>query len=186
MTGKFQAWMADPRERRRAMIISAACILLVLLVAAMQILAPQKNSGVQAQPEAAKFTIPPRPKEEPVRPALPEAARLPAKRPAVITPATPVKGATPAKSPRHIKSARHVKKWNYYVQIGAFRGRKHAQAYMKRMQKLGWALSVHQKKNNMYGVWVGPWTSSALAKIAKKKLESQNIKGYTVKKIAGQ
>jgi len=195
VTGKFRAWMADPRERRRAMIISAACMLLVLLVVAMQILSPQKKSGVQTQPEAAKFTVPARPKKEPVRSVLPEATRLPAKKPAVITPATPTGSATSAKAAKAVKLVKHTPakpaakasgKAVYYVQIGAFRQHKNALTFKKRRQNRGWTLSVRKKKNGMYSVLAGPWDTFTLAEAAKKKLAAQHIKGFTIRQPATQ
>jgi len=181
---KLQAWIADPRERRRAMIVSAACMLLVTLLIGMQALSPQPVP--EGQPRLAKFSIPPKPTDRPIE----KAEQKPAKankthvEPAVITPATPTKPAIKVTAKRRHKSAGKTVQPAYYVQIGAFRERRHAKDYMQRMRKQGWTLSIRRKKNGMYAVWVGPWPSPKLAKTAKKKLGTQHIRGFIVKNTA--
>jgi len=179
---KLQAWIADPRERRRAMIVSTACMLLIALLIAMQTMSPQPAPKDQRGP--ARFSAPPRPADKPqekMERVTPRAKKS-SPAPAVITPATPVKSAKKPVSVKGHPTAQKSAQPAYYVQIGAFRERRHARSYMKRMKKQGWMLSIQRKKNGMYAVWVGPWPTPALADLAKKKLGTQHIRGFIVKK----
>ncbi len=183
MMKKFQAWIADPRERRRAMIVSAACMMLIALLIGMQALAPESSPKTGGQ---ARFSIPPRPVDKPPAQVTQHPARptAPPVSPAVITPATPPKSAArhaPASGKGPGESPAKAKKPSYYIQVGAFRERQHARNIIRRLRKLGWTLSMHRKKNGLFAVWVGPLASRTSAQAAKKKLHSQHVQGFIIK-----
>jgi len=170
MIEKFQAWIAGSKERKRAMIISAVSMLLILFIISAQDFLPPPETKT-AMMEKKTFSIPPKPLDEATvaqakasKPATPV-------RPAVITPATPT---------------REVKKTvqgNYYVQAAAFRDAKRAKTQITKLQKMGWDTALNKKKNGIHAVWVGPWSTLKQAKKAQEKLKREaKIKGFIVKK----
>ena len=170
MIEKFRAWIADSKERKRAMIISAVSMLLILFIVSAQDFLPPPESKT-AMMEKKTFPIPPKPQNEAtlVQPKVSKPA-TPA-RPAVITPATPT------------REVQKTVKGNYYVQVAAFRDAKRAQTQIRKLQKMGWNTALNKKKNGIHAVWAGPWSTLKQAKKAQEKLKRETkIKGFIVKK----
>lgn len=61
----------------------------------------------------------------------------------------------------------------YFVQVGAFRDKAHAETLKKRLTSHHWPSLIQLKKGHMHAVWVGGYASKAEAEKAKAKLAAQ-------------
>ena len=171
------AWIADSKERKRAMIISAVSMLLILFIVSVQDFSPpSERTEAETSAQENTYSVPPKPQDEPaaaVQPEKPESAA-----PAKPEPITPL---TPAKQVQNIQQ--NVQQVGYYVQVGAFRGHKLAKSLQNRLQKAGWDVVLNEKKSGIQAVWVGPWKTKEQADAAMGKLQSQEkLKGFIVRK----
>lgn len=71
---------------------------------------------------------------------------------------------------------------HYYVQIGAFSNKSHADKLAARINRNNWSAKVVKKTAKLFAVWVGPRGTRSLANALKSSLQQRlNMKGFIIK-----
>ena len=90
---------------------------------------------------------------------------------------TPVK-AHPKSIQKPQKNTVSISAQAYFIQVGAFQDKKHAQNLQKRLIKKHWA-SIIQKKKSLYAVQIGPYKNKEKASRIKKQLsDKEKMSGF--------
>lgn len=185
MKNGLHPWIAGQHEKRAALVIAIASIGLVALAIVWPWLMPAKQTATSPVAASEPPQLPikvqaPAPAVKPVPKPEPEAPPAqPQPAPATVQPAKPPAPTKPAPAPTATKSAATVA--GYYVQLGAFKDKKRAEALAGRLSGK-WNTTVAGRPNNLHAVWVGPYKSESLAVQAKTRIaKAEKINGFIIK-----
>ncbi|MDX8401128.1 MAG: SPOR domain-containing protein [Mariprofundaceae bacterium] len=203
-------WQAGMQERRIALGVAAAALLLIALALIAPDWFPSDSTPRQApEAEAPKpradttpsFHVPPAPPER-VKPEAGQAPPAPAVRPAPGTAVRPLpdsppttraasnrlKPAAPAATPpdrrrdarKPVKQA--VARGEWFVQVGAFKSRARARAMLRRIRDKGFDGRIVPKAGGLHAVQAGPRESREAARTLQQSLRIKaGIKGFIVR-----
>lgn len=135
---------------------------------------------VQVQPSTSGGVVTPPP------PAVPAAARpedKPAK-PAAGDPLGDLVKSRSAAAEKAEKATQAEAGFNYFVQAGAFRGQKEAEAQRAKLAMLGWEARISEREQNgatVFRVRVGPFTKRDDAEQLKQKLDGAGVDSTLVR-----
>jgi len=190
MNTGLRAWIASHREIRWATAVAVLCALLVGTALFWPAPSPQQADSneaapvrmrVQAPPQQPSVNIPAQPvvaaTEDPVAEQQPAprsaAAPLPITKPVT----QPVTKAAPPPAKKSVASAPAPTtaglSRGFFVQVGSFRDKSHAEALKKRLENHHWPVRIQLKKGSLHAVWVGGYASKAEAEKIKTQLASQ-------------
>jgi len=181
MPKRLRAWIASPAEARTAWVIASLCV----AVAIGSFLWPQikPDSGIVATSMKPSAVVEKRPGSphhsiqtktivQPGKASKPVARVKPAPSPAS-------KRVTPEQTVKPVASKTVAS--GHYIQLGAFKEPKRAQALARRLTPT-WKIHIVSRSNGMLAVWVGPYATSKEASRYREKIASTTkLKGFVVK-----
>jgi len=176
-------WQASFTEQRSAWGIACISIVLILIASTQ----PQWFDFSAPIPPATQAKIEPQqplPPTHIITPVKPSLSHLPAKKTPTIKPV--IKPVIKKISPKHAKTvAKTAIAAGYYVQLGAFEERVRAQRLVNRLAKKGWSIKLVNKKDGLYGVWIGPKaTHKQVEKLLHTIQKTLKYKGFIIQQPA--
>ncbi|MDX8410960.1 MAG: SPOR domain-containing protein [Mariprofundaceae bacterium] len=170
---KAGSWLASSRELRWIKLAATFCLILL----ALSLFWPEKLNHPPELPVAAPETPKPAvlkeatvlPETAPSAPDTEARQPVPASQPEKAVEKTPPPAAKPSATAA-----------GYYVQIGAYQQRGHAEAQLNKV-KSRWPARIAVRPNGMYGVWIGPYPARDKAKQSLKQLAGDKLSGFIIK-----
>jgi cell division septation protein DedD len=183
MSKQLRAWTATPAETRAAWIVASLSIVLVIVSFLWPLMKDgySDNVGISTQKRVSdtksieKIIANVRQEEIHKVKTRPEKKKISRPAPA------PKRTAPVAAQKSRQKTASATLPKGYYVQTGAFKERKRAEALQKRLAA-NWKTHTKVKPGNIIAVWAGPYKSSKEANRIKAEIASRaKIKGFIIK-----
>ncbi|MDQ6957160.1 MAG: SPOR domain-containing protein [Mariprofundaceae bacterium] len=173
----LRPWSTKLPERNWAMGIAVVCFSLLIALPFL----PDKKSDVieknhaNAASTSNQVTVASIQKDSPTK-SISKPVALHAKQ-VIKKNIKPVK-THPKSIQRPQKNTASISAQAYFIQVGAFQDKKHAQNLEKRLIKKHWS-AIIQKKTHLYAVQIGPYKNKEKANRIKKQLsDKEKMNGF--------